>query len=241
MEILNHWLNVLGSHSLYLTAFLVGLLGGVHCLGMCGGVVGSLTFSLKPSVQTHFARMFPYQLAYNLGRISSYMVLGAVFGLLGASLTNLAAFLPAQQLLQWLAGLFMIALGLYLGGWWYGVVAIEKVGAQIWQKLQPLTQRFNRIETLPQAYLYGMLWGWLPCGLVYSMLIMALSAGSAFKGALVMGAFGLGTLPNLLLMGTFAFLLTKWSRKLWVRRLAGASVILLGLWQIYLATHVHIQ
>ncbi len=233
-------LDFFGSHSLYLTAFLVGILGGVHCLGMCGGVVGSLTFNLAPSVQTHFRKMLPFQLSYNAGRISSYMVLGGVFGFLGASLANLATFLPAQQVLQWVAGLFMIALGLYLGGWWFGVVAIEKLGAKVWQWLQPLTKRFHRVDHLYQAYLYGLLWGWLPCGLVYSMLIMALSAGSALNGALVMGAFGLGTLPNLLLMGAFAFYLTKWSRKLWVRRTAGVLVMLLGAWQIYLATHVHI-
>jgi sulfite exporter TauE/SafE len=232
--------NLIGNPSLYLTAFLVGILGGVHCLGMCGGVVGSLTFHLSPKVQTHFWRMFPYQLGYNLGRITSYMVLGAVFGALGASLTSLATFLPAQQVLQWVAGLFMIALGLYLGGWWYGVVVIEKVGARVWKALQPLTKRFNRVEHLHQAYLYGLLWGWLPCGLVYSMLIMALSAGSAMEGALVMGAFGLGTLPNLLLMGAFAFYLTKWARNLWVRRIAGLTVIGLGAWQIYLATHVQV-
>lgn len=240
MDTIDSFLDFFGSHSLFLTAFLVGILGGVHCLGMCGGVVGSLTFNLSPSVQTRFLRMMPYQLAYNLGRISSYMILGAIFGLLGASLSNLATFLPAQQLLQWTAGLFMIALGLYLGGWWFGVVAIEKAGAKVWQKLQPLTKKFNRVEKLHQAYLYGLLWGWLPCGLVYSMLIMALSAGSALNGALVMGAFGLGTLPNLMLMGAFAFLLTKWARNLWVRRTAGASVILLGAWQIYLATHVQL-
>lgn len=233
-------LDFFGSHSLYLTAFLVGVLGGVHCLGMCGGVVGSLTFNLAPSVQTHFRKMLPYQLAYNAGRISSYMVLGGIFGFLGASIANLATFLPAQQVLQWIAGLFMIALGLYLGGWWFGVVAIERVGAKVWQRLQPLTKRFHRVDHLYQAYLYGLLWGWLPCGLVYSMLMMALSAGSAWHGAMLMGAFGLGTLPNLLLMGAFAFYLTKWSRNLWVRRTAGALVILLGAWQIFLATHVHI-
>jgi len=242
MEFLNTLLNdlgqFLGGSSLYLTAFLVGLLGGVHCLGMCGGVVGSLTFNLSPNLQTHFSRMLPYQLAYNFGRISSYMILGAVFGLLGSSLANLATFLPAQQILQWIAGLFMIALGLYLGGWWFGVVTLEKAGAKLWQKLQPLTQKFNHVEKLHQAYLYGLLWGWLPCGLVYSMLIMALSAGSALNGALTMAAFGLGTLPNLMLMGAFAFLLTKWARTLWVRRLAGISVILLGAWQIYLATQM---
>jgi len=226
--------------SMFLTALIVGFLGGVHCLGMCGGVAGALTFSLEPKVQLSWWRMFCYQLAYNFGRISSYVIIGGVFGFLGATLGSLATFLPAQQVLQIVAGLFMIALGLYLGGWWFGIVVIEKLGQSVWKRLLPYTQRFRSVKTIPQAWLYGLVWGWLPCGLVYSMLIMAMSSGSAFNGALVLLAFGIGTLPNLLLMGAFAFYFTKLSRHLWVRRFAGFSVILMGGWQVYLALATHV-
>lgn len=221
--------------TILITALLVGFLGGVHCLGMCGGVVGALTFSLEPKAQATWWRMMPFQLAYNFGRISSYVIIGALFGFLGSSLSSLATFLPAQQVLQVVAGLFMIALGLYLGGWWFGLVVVEKLGSSIWQRLSPYAAKFTPVKHLHQAWLYGLIWGWLPCGLVYSMLIMALSAGSAVNGGLVMLAFGLGTLPNLLLMGVFAFYFTKLSRTPWVRRFAGVSVVGMGLWQLYLA------
>ncbi len=221
--------------SILVTAVIVGFLGGVHCLGMCGGVVGALTFSLEPKIQASWWRMLPYQVAYNAGRLFSYVLIGALFGFLGASLGSLATFLPAQQVLQLVAGLFMIALGLYLGGWWFGIVVLEKMGHIIWRKLVPYTKRFGRVKTWPQAWLYGLVWGGLPCGLVYSMLIMAMSSGGAVDGALVMLAFGIGTLPNLLLMGVFAFYFTKLSRNIWVRRFAGVSVMFMGGWQIYLA------
>jgi len=222
------------------SAMLVGLLGGVHCLGMCGGVVGALTFGLPVSVQRQWWRMMSHQLAYNLGRISSYALAGALFGFLGSRLVSLAQFLPLQQLLQVIAGLFMVMLGLYLAGVWNGITAIERLGGRLWSRLQPLAQKLTPVRSLPQAYLYGLVWGWLPCGLVYSMLIWALAAGSALQGAALMVAFGLGTLPNLMLMGVFAFFFTRLARNPWVRRSAGALVMLFGLYQLYLAGHVTI-
>lgn len=226
--------------TMMLTAFIVGLLGGVHCLGMCGGVVGSLTFSLSAKHQVSQWRMLPFQLAYNLGRITSYVIIGALIGLMAASLTSLVPFLPLQQLLQVFAGLFMVALGLYLGGWWLGVARVEQLGGWLWQRLRPYTQKLTPVHSLPQAWLYGLVWGWLPCGLVYSVLIMAFSAASMTQGGLVMLAFGLGTLPNLMLMGVFAFYFTRWARMIWVKRAAGAGVLIMGLWHIYLALSLDI-
>ena len=227
-------------YSILLTSLIVGILGGVHCLGMCGGVVGALTFGLDIKIQRSRFRMMLFQLAYNLGRITSYMIIGGLFGYLGMALGSLATFLPAQQALQLLAGLFMIALGLYLGGWWYGVVAIEKLGQGLWTRIQPYANKLTPIKHFRQAWWYGLIWGWLPCGLVYSMLIMAMSAGGALEGALVMLAFGLGTLPNLMLMGAFAFYFTKLARKNSVRKLSGLGVISMGVWQLYLAWAVQI-
>lgn len=227
--------------SIYLAALIVGLLGGVHCMAMCGAVVGSLTFNLKPEVQVSYIKQLPYQLSYNFGRISSYALIGLLFGWLGSSLTNLAEFLPIQQALQVFAGLFMLALGLYIAGWWNGIVVIERAGGKIWQALKPLSSKMMVVSTIPQAWYYGLVWGWLPCGLVYSVLIMALSAGSALEGGLVMLAFGLGTIPNLMLMGTFAFFFTRLSRNIIVRRFAGSSILLMGLWQIWLAYSVSVN
>ncbi|CAN8139857.1 sulfite exporter TauE/SafE family protein [Thiomicrorhabdus sp. 6S2-11] len=227
--------------SIYLAALLTGFLGGVHCLGMCGGVVGALTFSLEVKNQASWWRMLPFQFAYNAGRIISYMLIGALFGALGMYLNqSLASVLPFQQSLQIVAGLFMLALGLYLAGWWQGIVVIEKAGRSLWLKLSPYAQQMRTVKNYRQAGLYGLVWGWLPCGLVYSMLILALSAGGALQGALVMLAFGLGTLPNLLLIGAFAFFFTRLSRNVWVKSLAGITVMLMGLHQIYLALVVSI-
>ncbi|MBN2606306.1 MAG: sulfite exporter TauE/SafE family protein [Thiotrichales bacterium] len=227
--------------SLLFTALMVGFLGGVHCLGMCSGVVGTLSFNLRPEVQLSLWRMFPYQLAYNLGRVTSYALIGALFGWLGHTVTSLATFLPAQQALQIFAGAFMLALGLYVAGVWNGVVVVERLGSFIWKRLQPVVSKMTSVRTIPQAWLYGMVWGWLPCGLVYSMVIMAISAGGALQGAAVMIAFGLGTMPNLLLMGSFAFFFTRLSRNQRVRRVAGFLIMLMGAWQIWLAVSVHVS
>lgn len=227
--------------SLLFTALMVGFLGGVHCLGMCSGVVGTLSFNLRPEVQLSLWRMFLYQLAYNLGRVTSYALIGALFGWLGHTVTSLATFLPAQQALQIFAGAFMLALGLYVAGVWNGVVVVERLGSFIWKRLQPVVAKMTSVRTIPQAWLYGMVWGWLPCGLVYSMVIMAISAGGALQGAAVMIAFGLGTMPNLLLMGSFAFFFTRLSRNQRVRRVAGFLIMLMGAWQIWLAVSVQVS
>ncbi|WP_319380361.1 sulfite exporter TauE/SafE family protein [Thiomicrorhabdus sp.] len=223
------------SESSLVTALIVGLLGGVHCLGMCGGVVGALTFGLKADIQRSRFRVLKFQIAYNLGRILSYTLIGAIFGFLGSSLMTLDGLLPIQITLQVFAGGLMVALGLYLAGWWNGVVVIERLGQSLWSKLKPRVQKYSMVETYSQAWIYGFLWGWLPCGLVYSMLIMAMSAGDFVQGAFIMLSFGLGTLPNLLLMGAFAFYFTRLARSLWIRRFAGLTVILFGLWELYSA------
>jgi sulfite exporter TauE/SafE len=227
--------------TIYITAFVVGVLGGVHCLGMCGGVVGGLTFSLDPKVQISPFKVSLFQFSYNTGRIFSYVLVGSIFGFFGASLGTVAAFLPVQQTLQIIAGFFMIALGLYLGGWWFGVAKVEQLGQNIWSYIRPIAQKMTPVKHYHQALIYGLVWGWLPCGLVYSMLIMAMTAGSALSGAAVMLAFGLGTLPNLMLMGAFAFYFTRLSRMVWVKRVAGISVALMGMWQLYLAFSVSLN
>jgi len=207
-----------------LTALLAGLLGGVHCVGMCGGIVAAFSFSADGS-----APPFRLHLAYNLGRIFSYAVFGALAGTLGASL-KLADFLPVQTLLFVLAQVVMVLLGLYLAGWSQWVLIFERAGGALWRKVKPLFQKLLPVRSLPQALLAGMAWGWLPCGLVYSVLISALAAGSATSGAALMLAFGLGTLPNLLGMGLFARQIQPFMQQRWVRRGAGLTVAGLGVW-----------
>lgn len=213
-------------------AFVVGLLGGVHCLGMCGGIVGALTLG-QPHRSAATPRFWLLQLAYNAGRLGSYMLAGALAGGLGLLLAQAAPLEQAQKLLSLMAGLFMILLGLYLGGWWSGLARLERAGGMVWKRLEPLGRRLLPVRTPWQALLLGMIWGWLPCGLVYSVLIWSLSAGSLLEGALLMGAFGLGTLPNLLLMGAAAGWLASLLRKPLARRVAGGMVMLLGLMMLF--------
>ena len=213
-------------HSQYLVAFITGLLGGVHCFGMCGGIVGALTLGVsKKKSQTS---VLAITLGYNIGRISGYVVAGAIIGFLGSSLVDLTGIQSAKQTLAVIASLFMIALGLYLAGIWQGIAKIESMGALLWKRIQPLTKKLMPVTNFQQAIPLGFLWGWLPCGLVYTALIWTLSAGSALEGALIMLAFGLGTLPNLLAMGVIAARLSKWVRNPSIRLIAGLLVALMG-------------
>lgn len=217
------------------TAFLVGLLGGVHCVGMCGGIVGTLTLGLPREVRASLARLFPYQLGYNLGRISGYTVAGALMGGLGGVLATLVPLQIVQRGLYLVAALFMILLGLYLGGWWLGLTRLERLGGRLWTRLEPLGRRLLPIHSPWQAVGLGLVWAWIPCGLVYSVLIWSISAGSAPQGAALMLAFGLGTLPNLLGMGMLAGAAARLSDQVWVRRGAGLMVLgfgLYALWQV---------
>ena len=225
---------MLHAESTYLAALAVALLGGVHCVGMCGGIVGALTLGLPAATQTRFSAMLPYLLAYNTGRIISYSVAGMLAGGVGAWAANLASVHYGQQVLQVLAGLFMILLGLYLGGWWRGLMRVEQAGGLLWHHIEPLGRRLLPVRTPAQALGVGLVWGWLPCGLVYSVLIWAVSAGSAQQGGLLLLSFGLGTLPALLAMGAFAAALVGLVRKPWVQGMAGMLVIAFGSYQIWL-------
>ena len=212
------------------SAFLVGLLGGGHCAGMCGGIVGAVSLSLPGS-----RPRIGFLLAYNLGRIASYGAAGLLAGAIGASSFFLDHVLPVERVLYALASVMLILLGLYLAGIWRGVVVLETVGGKLWRQVQPWSKRFLPVRTLPQALALGSIWGWLPCGLVYSVVVAALATGSPWHGAALMLAFGLGTLPALLAMGMAAVRMRAVLQHVWVRRLSGLAVIgfgLLGLWRL---------
>jgi len=195
---------------------------------MCGGIVGALTAGLPAQQQGRALGALPYHLAYNLGRILSYVVAGAVLGGVGFASTRLLPVQSVQTMLQGFAGVFMIALGLYLGGWWMGLARLEQSGAVVWRKLEPVGRRLLPVRSPAAALGVGAVWGWLPCGLVYSVLIMALTAGGPLQGALLMLSFGLGTLPTLLGSGLLASKLSTYLRLPWVRSSAGILVFLFG-------------
>ncbi|HRY19085.1 MAG TPA: sulfite exporter TauE/SafE family protein [Candidatus Competibacteraceae bacterium] len=223
------------SPAVFFAAFLVGLTGGVHCFGMCGGIVSVLTLGLPPAPGHPFLARLPYLLAYNLGRILSYVAAGALAGGIGAWTAHLASMHHAQLGLQILAGLFMILLGLYLANWWSFLSRLEQAGGVLWRSIEPLGRRLLPIRTPLQALGTGLVWGWLPCGLVYSVLIWAVGTGGAWEGGLLLLSFGLGTLPALLAMGTVAATLADFVRRSAVRAVAGVLVILFGVYEVNLA------
>lgn len=209
----------------FFSAFLVGLLGGGHCIGMCGGFVSAVSVYLPQQKSNKLIFLF----TYNTGRILSYAIAGVLAGLLGASSFFLNHILPIQNILYLLSSGMLILLGLYLAGIWHGLTYLEKIGGVLWQHIQPYSKKFIPIKNLKHALILGGLWGWLPCGLVYSVLIAAIATGSALNGGLLMLAFGLGTLPTLLAMGLTAIKLKNFLQHIWVRRGCGLLVIGFGL------------
>ena len=210
-------------------AFLTGLLGGAHCVGMCGGIVAAMSLQ-GPGTPITGRPPVLFHLAYNGGRLASYALLGGLAGLIGSAAFLSDRLLPLQQALYLMGQLVLILLGLYLAGLNQSILAIERLGGALWRRAQPFLGRLLPIRSLGQALAAGAAWGWLPCGLVYSVLVSALASGGLARGGLLMLAFGLGTLPNLLLMGWAAQGLRHFTRRVWVRRVAGLSVAGLGLW-----------
>lgn len=206
-------------------AFVLGLLGAGHCLGMCGGFMGALTLAIPPEQRQQRLKLL---IGYNLGRVSSYALAGFILGMLGWAVGNS----PAVTVMRVIAALLLIAMGLYLAGWWGGLTYVERLGRGLWRHLQPISRRLMPVKTLPQALLLGAIWGWLPCGLVYSTLLWSASQGNAPTSALLMLAFGLGTWPVLLISGLAAERLTHWLKQRALRTASGVLIILFGLWSI---------
>ena len=220
-----------------------GAMGGAHCAAMCGGIAGAMPLrpALGPSGPAASLRMAPLaspfarNLAFNTGRIASYAVAGALAGSISSAAFVMHDTMVLRQLLFAMANLMLIALGLYLAGLWHGITALERGGAILWRRIQPLAAGLLRSSSTRHTLALGALWGWIPCGLVYSMLVSALASGSAANGALIMLAFGLGTLPNLLAMGWAAGHAGKYLRNPVIRIAAGLVVTgfgVVGLWRL---------
>ncbi len=207
------------------TAFLLGLFSSAHCIAMCGSVIGALTLTLPPHIREQQRKMLPFVLNYNLGRILSYSIAGGIVGLLVSPLTQI----NGLSILRYLSTLVMVAMGLYLAGWFPRFAHAEKIGAPIWRKLQPIGQRLLPVRSLKQAFFLGAVWGWLPCGLVYAGLAVAATTGDPLYAASVMLAFGLGTLPAVFGAGMFAGMLAALARNQAFRKLAGLLIILMAI------------
>lgn len=207
-------------------ALAIGFLGSSHCIGMCGGISGALGLAV-PGQKPAWRRL----LGYSTGRVASYTLMGLLVGLLGAYLaTDIANSLAPLRLV---AGLMLIAMALYLADWWRGLTWLERAGAVLWRGVQPLSRKLLPVNSTPRAVALGVLWGWLPCGLVYSALTFALAQGSGEQAALAMFAFGIGTLPAVLATGFAATRLREIVRRSGVRLSMAALVLLFGIWTIW--------
>ena len=222
----------------YTTAAIIGLLGSTHCLGMCGGIVGALSSGLDAKNKHGSVFMLVCHLTYNAGRIVSYMIAGAIVGTIAnqVSQLHLAKALPAGG---FIAALFMIVLGLYIGGWWRAIDKLEWAGQYLWRRIEPIGRRFLPVKSLPQAFGLGLVWGWLPCGLVYSALALAMLSSSPKQGSFLMLSFGIGTLPMLLLMGKVVEHMGGFIRHHLVRQTVGALVIMFGVFTGLAAQNHH--
>jgi uncharacterized protein len=228
-----------------LPIFLTGLFGSVHCVGMCGGIVGALSAVQRPAFPVGVVTLAGPQaasapllvLAYNTGRIASYATAGALAGGLAgaaAALTHLAAI---ETALYWLANLMLVALGLYLVDAWRGLARLEALGQLLWSRVRALIKPLMPMDSAFKALALGGVWGWLPCGMVYSVLLTAMLSGSAASGAAVMVAFGLGTLPTLFGLGLMGARLRAAARRRDLRVAAGLLIVGFGALGLLRAAH----
>jgi len=213
-------------------AFVAGLAGSGHCLGMCGGIAGALAMrGSAGAVPPTFGSRLAMALVYNVSRVASYAIAGALAGLLGRALLRAVDVAPLSIALRVLAGLVMIAAAGRLLFGWRLLDPLEAAGAGLWRRIAPGAGRGARRDGLAGAVSLGLAWGWLPCGMTYSMLLLAATTASAGMGALVMAAFGLGTLPSMV-SATVAFerAARALSTKASLRAAAGMLLLACGAW-----------
>ena len=203
-------------------SFITGFLGSAHCFGMCGGISG--LFAVNASV-TSLRAQFPKAIAYNLGRILTYAIIGAAVAVLGKSAV---ASIPALMApIRLASGALIIFVGLQLAFGWRILAPLENAGARLWKRIAPAAKGLVPVNTIPQAFGLGLIWGWLPCGLVYSVLLLAATTAEPAGGGLVMIAFGLGTMPAMVATGVSASKLAQFMSGKRVG--AGLLIVLLGL------------
>lgn len=220
--------------SALVAAFMLGLVSSAHCVGMCGGIMGALSMAIPAHAK---ARRWLILLGYNFGRILSYTLMGMLVGIFARQIAESGG----ATWLRWLAGALLIAMGLYLANWWRGLTYLENAGRYLWVYLQPLGKPLMPVDNSGKALLLGGLWGWLPCGLVYSALVYAMAQGAALGAGAVMLAFGLGTLPSVLATGFVAQQLGRLLQRPGLRWSLALMVIVFGFWTIWGGGHHHGQ
>ena len=221
------------------SAFLLGIFSTMHCIGMCGGIIGALSLSLPVEVRNHKPRLFAFVMSYNIGRLASYTLAGLLAGAIGTGLMQAAGFDQGHATLRLVGITMMVAIGVYLTGWLPQIASIEKIGIPVWRRLEPIGRKLMPVSSIPRALSYGLIWGWLPCGLVYFVLIWALTAGDAFMGAMTMLAFGLGTLPTLVTAGFMTSWITRLAQSSRARQIVGLLIIAMAIGSLFIPMEHH--
>lgn len=222
------------------SAALLALAGAGHCLGMCSGISGALTFSLPREKQSGRA-LWGWQALFSGGRVLSYTLLGALVGGFGGALM---AALPVPRGAPFFAsGVLMLLLALSLAGRASGLAWLENLGHGLWRRMQPLVKRLVPVDRPAKALALGMAWGLLPCGLVYSALALAVTAAGPVSGASVMLVFGLVTLPTVMGAGVVTGHLGWLRSRGWRASSAVLAALMAGwfLWQGWSAGHQHME
>ncbi len=216
-------------------AFNLGLFSTLHCLGMCGGIIGALALGSGSTGGSGRNKPYRFVIAYNAGRIISYSLAGAIAGVMAQSFVNT---LPegGHHALQIVAGLILVLIGLHLAGLFPRVRYIEAAGLKLWRLIQPLARYFIPVQTTGQALIVGMIWGWLPCALVYSTLLWSAASGDVMTGSLIMLVFGFGTLPGMITAGIAGTGVMVYLKRKDIRRWASVIIILFGLASPFLYT-----
>ena len=210
-------------------ALVAGLIGSAHCFGMCGGIAGAMGMAAAQN-GVRGGRLGLHATLYNVGRITSYVVAGVIVGLLGSALGDMID-LPSWSLwLRGITGLVLVLLGLQIAFGWRLLTFLERGGARLWRRLSPLAGRLLGKRGAINALGLGMLWGWLPCGLSYSMLLVAATTGTAVGGGAIMLAFGLGTLPSMIGASYAGGRIGGLPGGRRTRVIAGLLIALMGIW-----------
>ena len=210
--------------SLIISAYLIGLAGSIHCIGMCGPMVGLMESSIADAHSPLWRRV-----AYHVGRLVFYVLLGAGVASIAGVGMNSSWGSGVALTLRFISVIVIAALALQLlrgkktGG------ALERIGQQLWQRISPLARFVLPMSTPTKSLAAGMLWGAVPCGMVYSVVTLAATSASALSAAAIMMAFWSGTLPTLLTLGFGAQRVN--SPRL--RTLTGAALMLVALFSIY--------
>ncbi|MCM2681192.1 sulfite exporter TauE/SafE family protein [Echinimonas agarilytica] len=211
-----------------LLMFVIGLLGSGHCLAMCGGLASAFGMNTQGSK----AKRSWLILVAQLGRIVGYGCIGLLFG---GSLAFAQSFLDTKSsliVLRFFASFMLLAMGLYVGGWWFGLKKVERLAVPLWRRLKPIQQRFIPFQNAYQALIVGFIWGWLPCGLVYSALITSATAADPWLSAMSMMAFGAGTIPAVWGIGIAGASIHSLLRHAVFRMLSGCLLVIYALYQI---------